>query len=99
MTPLAQEELRDRYDVLFERCLITTTIGGGEMQLRALGDRIRRVGVASTVLATDFGQPDNVEPPDGMAAYISGLQRLGFRPQEIRRMSRENPAKLLGLES
>ena len=48
MAPLAQEELRDRYGVLFERCLITTTIGGGEMQLPALADRIRRVGVDST---------------------------------------------------
>jgi hypothetical protein len=99
MAPLAQEELRDRYGVLFERCLITTTIGGGEMQLAALADRIRRIGVDSTVLATDFGQPENFEPPDGMAAYIAGLQRLGFRPHEIDRMSRENPAKLLGLNS
>jgi hypothetical protein len=99
MAPLAQEELRDRYGVLFERCLITTTIGGGKLQLRALADRIRRIGVESTVLASDFGQPENMAPPDGMAAYIGGLQTLGFRPHEIDRMSRENPAELLGLNS
>jgi hypothetical protein len=99
MAPLAQEELRDRYDVLFERCLITTTIGGGNMQLRVLAERIRRVGVDSTVLATDFGQPENFGPSDGMAAYIAGLQTLGFRRPEIHRMSRENPAQLLGLTS
>jgi hypothetical protein len=99
LAPLAQEELRDRYGVLFERCLITTTIGGGELQLPALADRIRRIGVHSTILATDFGQPENVEPPDGMAAYISGLQTLGFGKHEIDRMSRENPAELLGLSS
>jgi len=97
MSPLAQEELRDRYGVLFERCLITTTLGGGDMQLPALADRIRRIGADSTVLATDFGQPGNFEPPDGMAAYIGGLQALGFRRREIDRMSRDNPANLLGL--
>jgi hypothetical protein len=96
---LAQEELRDRYGVLFERCLITTTIGGGNVQLQALAARIRRIGVDSTILATDFGQPENLEPPEGMAAYISGLQTLGFGKREIDRMSRENPAELLGLDS
>jgi Family of unknown function (DUF6282) len=97
MAPLAQEELRDRFDVLFERCLISTTIGGGTMQVSALADRIRRVGVDSTIMATDFGQPSNATPPEGMAAYIDGLQRLGFHRREIDRMCRENPAQVLGL--
>ena len=99
MTPLAQEELRDRYDVLFERCLFITTIGGGTMQLSALANRIRRVGVESTLLATDFGQPENPDPPDGMAAFIGGLESLGFGGLEIDRMCRANPAALLGLSS
>lgn len=98
MTPLAQQELRDRFDVFFERCLITTTIGGGTMEVPRLADRIRRIGVDSTVLATDFGQPENATPPDGMAAYIGGLQTLGFDRREIDRMCRENPANLLGLD-
>jgi hypothetical protein len=98
MAPLAQQELRDRYDVLFERCLISTTLGGGSMQISALANRIRRIGVDSTILATDFGQPENADPPDGMASYIGGLQGLGFERREIDRMCRANPAELLGLD-
>jgi hypothetical protein len=98
MTPLAQEELRAAFGVKFERCLITTTIGGGTMPLRTLADRIRRVGVESTVMATDFGQPSNPTPPDGMAAFIGGLLDLGFDGRDIDRMCRENPAELLGLD-
>ncbi|MEP7357589.1 MAG: DUF6282 family protein, partial [Anaerolineales bacterium] len=55
-----QEELRDRYQVIFERCLISTTLGSGHLPFAELAAIIRRVGPATTVAATDFGQPENV---------------------------------------
>jgi hypothetical protein len=96
MPPAAQEELRDRYGVLFERCLITTTLGHGLLPFEKLAEVIRRVGSETTVIATDFGQPDNLPPVDGLACFISHLRAHGFNEAEIRRMSRENPALLLG---
>jgi hypothetical protein len=97
MPLLVQEELRDRYHVLFERCLISTTIADWTMPFSELAAIIRRVGAASTVIATDLGQIDKLAPVDGLASYIAHLQSEGFDEDAITRMSRENPAVLLEL--
>jgi hypothetical protein len=58
---------------------------------------IRGLGHEVCILATDLGQAVNPLHPDGMAALIGGLRDQGFTGDEISRMSRENPARLLGL--
>src|SRR5258706_309913 len=60
MPALLQEELRDRYAVYFERCLISTEYGDGYLSFAALAAIIRRIGCATTIVATDFGQPQNL---------------------------------------
>jgi hypothetical protein len=60
---------------------------------------IRALGVEVCILATDLGQAVNPPHPDGMAALIRGLSDLGFTGGELSRMSRENPARLLGLSA
>jgi hypothetical protein len=92
-----QEELRDRYDVLFERCLISTTLGSGSMPFAELAAIIRRVGPTTTAIATDFGQPENLCPLDGLALFIAELQAAGFSQAEVDQMARTNPARLLEL--
>jgi hypothetical protein len=59
--------------------------------------RIRAVGVASTVLATDFGQVDNPAPADGMQAYLEALVNEGFAPEDIRTMASVNARGLLDI--
>jgi len=97
MPPLMQEELRDRYRVMFERCLISTELGHGRLPFAALAAVIRRLGCASTIIATDFGQPENPYPVDGLAQYIAHLLAEGFSQAEIAMMSQANPARLLEL--
>lgn len=58
---------------------------------------IRAVGVGSSILSSDLGQAGNPLHPDGLAAFFAGLKEQGFTDEEIGRMSKENPAKLLGL--
>ncbi|MSV34845.1 MAG: hypothetical protein EXQ47_04510 [Bryobacterales bacterium] len=62
-----------------------------------VADTIRKVGVESVVLSTDMGQIGLAPPPDGMAAYIAELKAKGFTQRELDRMTKENPARLLGL--
>ena len=97
MPLLLQEELRDRYGVIVERCLITTDLGHGRLPFSALAAAIRRVGSATTVIATDFGQPENLYPVDGLATYIAQLRAEGFARADIVLMSQANPARLLEL--
>ena len=87
-----------RAGVFFERCYVDTTpFMDSAVKLAEIAEMIRRIGVGSTVLSTDFGQAGNASPVEGMRAYLAGLSAEGFRPQEIQRMAGENPADLLGL--
>jgi len=67
------------------------TIGGCAAALRA-------VGPEHCILSSDLGQAGNPLHPDGLAAFFRALRDQGFSEQEIERMSRTNPARLLGLE-
>ena len=58
---------------------------------------IRAVGIGSSILSSDLGQAANPLHPDGLAAFFAGLKKQGFTDEEIGRMSKVNPAKLLGL--
>jgi Family of unknown function (DUF6282) len=60
-------------------------------------DAIRKVGPEFCILASDLGQKGNPLPADGFAAFILALKARGFTDQDLDRMSKQNPARLLGL--
>jgi hypothetical protein len=62
-----------------------------------IADAIRHVGPQFCILSSDLGQKGNPLPADGFAAFIAALQSRGFTDAELGRMSKENPASLLGL--
>lgn len=89
-----QKELRDQ-GAMFERCYVSVT--GFGVPLEQVAEEISVVGTESTVLATDFGQPQNPSPPEGLAEFAGRLASLGFSKIEMDRMIRKNPAWMLGL--
>jgi len=58
---------------------------------------IRKVGPEFVILSTDLGQVGFPPPPEGLATYIEELRTQGITQREIDRMTKENPARLLGL--
>jgi len=58
---------------------------------------IRAVGVEHCILASDLGQPQNPLHPEGLEILFAELRAAGFAVADIERMSRRNPAELLGL--
>lgn len=61
-------------------------------------DAIRKIGPEFCILSSDLGQRGNALPPEGFAAFIIALRTRGFSEQELDRMTRQNPARLLGLK-
>jgi Family of unknown function (DUF6282) len=61
--------------------------------------QIRAVGTENVVLSTDLGQPLRPTPADGFAGMLAKLAAAGFTHAELDIMSKQNPAKLLGLET
>ena len=60
-------------------------------------DAIHKVGPQFCILSSDLGQKGNALPPDGFAAFLLALRSKGFTDQDLDRMSKQNPAQLLGL--
>jgi hypothetical protein len=67
-------------------------------RMGAFAEAIRKVGPEFCILSSDLGQRGNPLPPDGFGEFLVALRRRGFSQQEIDRMSKENPARLLGIQ-
>jgi hypothetical protein len=60
-------------------------------------DAIRQVGPEFCVLSSDLGQAENPLPADGFGAFLVAMRDAGFSERDVDRMSKQNPAQLLGL--
>ena len=70
---------------------------GAEARLDGIANAIRQVGPASSIISSDLGQQGNPLPPDGFGAFIRALRARGFSDRDLDLMSKQNPARLLGL--
>jgi hypothetical protein len=75
----------------------SVTGAGAAERLDQFADAIRKVGPDSCILSSDLGQRGNALPPDGFGAFLVAMRARGFTEQQIARMSKQNPARLLGL--
>ena len=66
--------------------------------IRKAAEQIRQVGTDHCILATDFGGYTLPAPVEGLREFIACLLDLGLPAEEIRKMVRTNPEKLLGLD-
>ena len=66
-------------------------------QMSESANAIRQVGAEHSILSSDLGQAGNPLHPDGLETFFSHLRNQNFTAEEIARMSKTNPANLLGL--
>ena len=66
-------------------------------RMNRFAEAIRAIGPESCILSSDLGQEGNALPPDGFGAFLLAMRARGFSEQEVDRMSKDNPARLLGL--
>jgi hypothetical protein len=62
-----------------------------------IADAIKAVGAESTIMSTDSGQAINPPPTISMENFIREMLDLGISEKEIIIMTRDNPAKMLGI--
>ena len=60
-------------------------------------DAIRAIGPEFCILSSDLGQKDNPLPAEGYAAFLAAMRARGFSQLDVDRMSKRNPAEVLGL--
>jgi hypothetical protein len=73
---------------------VATDAGG---RYDRFAEAIRKIGPEFCILSSDLGQMGNPLPVDGFAGFLEAMRMRGFSAQEIDRMAKDNPARLLGL--
>ena len=71
---------------------------GAAARMERFADAIRKVGPQFCILSSDLGQKGNPLPPDGFGEFLAAMRARGLSEQELDRMSKQNPARLLGLQ-
>jgi hypothetical protein len=73
------------------------TTPDADARMGRFADAIRKIGPEFCILSSDLGQQGNALPPDGFGAFLMAQRAKGFTAQEVDRMAKQNPARLLGL--
>jgi hypothetical protein len=73
------------------------TAADAEARINRYTDAIRQLGPEHCILSSDLGQQGNALPADGFGDFLVSLRSRGFTLQDVDRMAKENPARLLGL--
>ena len=71
---------------------------GAPAMVQRFADAIRTIGPQFCILSSDLGQKGNPLPADGFADFIAAMRERGFTDAELARMTKQNPATLLGLQ-
>ena len=93
-----QAQQAARFGAFIEFVSGTLANATAQPRIDRIAEDIRKVGVEHAILSSDLGQAGNALPADGFATFIDAMRRKGFTDQELDRMVKQNPARLLGLE-
>ena len=74
---------------------------GGEVSggIRLASEQIQQLGADHCIIATDFGVYTLPDPVEGMREFIAALMDLGVPTDDIIKLVKVNPEKLLGLDT
>lgn len=67
----------------------------GRFPMSLVEEFLRRIPVEKTIVTSDFGQPKNGSPVEGLLRFITAIHGFGKTEAEIVTMIRDNPAFLL----
>ena len=102
MTVEEQVKLVKDYDVILERCYAQNKgVGAGNGYLSNLPDNleiIKTVGYKNVLISTDGGQVENPAWEEADQEYLQYMADHGIPEEQVRYMSHDLPARLLGLE-
>ncbi len=73
---------------------ISREVSGG---VKKAAEQMERIGAESCIICTDFGVYTLPTPVEGLREFIAGLMDMELPDEEISRMVKANPEKLLGL--
>ena len=95
---IADQKRLAQFDVFFERCYARNVGGKYDKNFQRNLEAMQEIGFDSTIVATDGGQTENPVWSEALAEYIDYLSQAGVPQAAIDRMTKVNPARVLGLD-
>ena len=86
-----------RWGAMIEHSYLTTL--WGRTPIEEIARMIRATGCENVFLTTDYGQPKSPYTDEGMLQYAQDLLGQGFTEEDLDRMMRRNPARLIAPEA
>src|SRR5205085_9004424 len=81
-----------------EFCGGTLETAGAQEKIDRFADQIRQIGVEHAIMSSDLGEVGKPLPVPGFATFIEAMRKKGFTDEQLDRMTKQNPAALLGLQ-
>ena len=91
------EQLREMVSlgVYLEYTFLACMPSRQQMGTAELVDALNDAGVDHCILTTDFGQPENPPPAEGMRMAIASLLQEGMSPGDVAKLVKDNPLRLI----
>jgi hypothetical protein len=91
-----QKQLADS-GAFLEQCLWSIMPTAGNLKPQEMVQTISAVGAEHCIMSTDLGQYPFPPAPEGLRMFIGMMLKCGLSPEEIEKMVKVNPRRLLGL--
>lgn len=95
--PFETEVELARKGAILEKCYLACSKDFHDLSEAQMADSIRRLGPASCVMVTDYGQLHNIPPVQALSEFVEEMLGCGIKEAEIERMIVTNPKSLLNL--
>lgn len=96
--PLAEQKALVDIGAYIEHCFVATMPCHDRLDPRTIVEAVKYVGAERSILASDFGQLHNPDPVEGMRMFIATMLKFGVTEDDIIKMTRINPARLLSMD-
>jgi len=93
-----QKELANK-GAFIEYCYRSIVRSRNSVPVGIIAKYIKTVGAYNCILSTDLGSPESPYPHEGLLDFIRKLLSEGILYDELKIMLRDNPRKLLGIDS
>ncbi|MGI6097313.1 MAG: DUF6282 family protein [Dethiobacteria bacterium] len=103
-SPMEAYTIQEMKDIVARGAMVEHVVNDTTHQMKnpippsVIADAIRAVGPEHTIMSTDSGQVINPEPVISMENFIYEMLKLGIDEADIKMMTRDNPAKMIGIE-
>jgi microsomal dipeptidase-like Zn-dependent dipeptidase len=68
------------------------------MPVDKMAEAVKAIGADHFIIASDLGQTGNPIHPDGIRQMAEGMAKAGISEEDVGKMIRRNPARVLGLD-